>query len=349
MATLYLIEQNSILRKRGNRLLVCKRPPASRRYSAVLQKDIIRDLPAADVDHVMLFGNIQVTTSALHLLLEKGIELAIFKYGGELLGQLTPPMGKNIPLRIRQFECYRDPEFILGFSRDIVSAKIKNALEFLRQFHWNHPEAFEMKELNILEEMVEKAKQVTDLDNLLGIEGAAAAHYFKLYGTVIRPPWQFTGRSKRPPRDPVNAVLSFGYVIVCSQLQMLLDGMGLDPYLGFYHQVDYGRPGLALDLLEEFRHPLIDRLTATLFNKGVFEQSDFYHPISTAKHGERAVYLNTSGKRKFFLHYENALNEITPDVKTGDGFFPIFQCQVNNLIHAIQNNSPYAPYVIANS
>lgn len=348
MATLYLIEQNSILRKRGQRLLVCKRPPASRRYSAVLQKDIIRDLPAADVDHVMLFGNIQVTTSALHLLLEKGIEIAIFTYGGKLLGQLTPPKGKNIPLRIRQFECHRDPDFILGFSRVIVSAKIKNALAFLRQFHWNHPEAFDMKELNILEEMAEKAEQVADIDNLLGIEGAAAAQYFKLLGSVIRPPWQFTGRSRRPPQDAVNAVLSFGYVIVSSQLQMLLDGMGLDPYLGFYHQVDYGRPGLALDLLEEFRHPLIDRLTATMFNKGLFEQSDFFHPVSTAKNGGKAVYLNTSGKRKFFYHYETALNEIAPDVKAGDGFFPIFQRQINCLIHTIMENRPYKPYVIDN-
>lgn len=284
MATLYLIEQNTILRKQGNRLLVCQRPPASRRYSAVLQKDIIRDLPAADVDHVMLFGNIQVTTSALHLLLQKGIELAIFSYGGQLLGQLTPPMGKNIPLRIRQFERFRDPDFILHFARSIVAAKISNALTFLRQFHWNYPQTFESKELELFPAMISRASDAETLDSLLGTEGAAAAQYFKLFESVIQPPWRFKGRTKRPPKDPVNAVLSFGYVVVGSQIQMLMDGIGLDPYLGFYHQIDYGRPSLALDLLEEFRHPLVDRLAASLFNKAFLRRPTFLTPLLPRVH-----------------------------------------------------------------
>jgi CRISPR-associated protein Cas1 len=348
MATLYLVEQNTILRKQGKRLLICRRPPASRRYSAVLQKDIIRDLPAADVDHVMLFGNIQVTTSTLHLLLEKGIELAIFSYGGQLLGQLTPPMGKNIPLRIRQFERFRDPDFILQFSRKIVAAKISNALAFLRQFHWNYPRAFDLKELELFSEMISRASTTKTLDSLLGIEGSAAAHYFKLFEAVIQPPWEFKGRSKRPPEDPVNAVLSFGYVVVGSQIQMLLDGIGLDPYLGFYHQVDYGRPGLALDLLEEFRHPLVDRLTASLFNKGVFEEADFFNPSSPRDSSTVAVYLSTAGKKKFFLHYEKSLGEISPAPETGEGFFPLFQRQIQDLIRSIQDNTPYEPFTIAN-
>lgn len=344
MATLYLIEQNSILRKQGERLLVCRRPPASRRYSAVLQKDIIRDLPAADVDHVMLFGNIQVTTSALHLLLQKGIELAIFTYGGQLLGQLTPPMGKNLPLRIEQFHRYQDARFVLQFSRQIVRAKISNSLIFLNRFHANRPGVFNLSELDLLKQMHTRAESVADLETLRGIEGAAAAHYFSLFGKLFHPPWQFSGRSRRPPRDPVNAVLSFGYVVTGSQIQWFIDGAGLDPYLGFYHAVDYGRPSLALDIVEEFRHSFVDRLAILLFNQNILRESDFSQPPAGG------VFLSTSGKQKFFTHYQKLLGEISPEDSPGEnkGYLSLFQRQVNRLIHSIQENAPYQPYTIDN-
>jgi CRISPR-associated protein Cas1 len=348
MATLYLVEQNTILRKQGNRLLLCKRPPANRRYSAVLQGDILLDLPAADVDHVMLFGNIQVTTQALHFLLQKGVELALFRYGGELLGQLTPPLAKNITLRTQQFRRADDAQFTLQFSRQVVGGKISNALNFLRQFQANHPGIFLPGELEAFSRSLQKIPAANTLESLLGLEGAAAAHYFNLFGKIIRPPWSFSGRNKRPPKDPVNAVLSFGYVVVGAQIQALLDGIGLDPYLGFYHQLAYGRPGLALDILEEFRHPLVDRLAITLFNKNILQEADFFKPSSTGEAGG-GVYLSTSGKRKFFTHYEKMLGEFTltaaaPPARKG--YYPLFQQQISRLIRAIQDNASYEPFQI---
>lgn len=343
MATLYLVEQNTILRKRGNRFLLCKRPPASRRYCAVLQRDIILDLPCADVDHVMLFGNIQVTTSALHKMLEKGVELALFNFGGELLGQLTPPMGKNISLRLLQFYRFRDQQFVLNFSRQIVSAKIKNALTFLQEHHKNNPSVFDLIELRNLRSLIRKAETVTDMEALRGIEGAAAAKYFNLFGKMIKPPWKFAVRTRRPPRDAVNAVLSFGYVITGARLQSLLDGIGLDPYLGFFHQIDYGRPGLALDILEEFRHPLVDRLATILFNKGILRETDFFKPTGGG------VYLNTSGKRKYLEHYQNALGELFPTNQTGGkkGYIGVFQQQIGYLTDAIKEGIPYRPWLFS--
>lgn len=344
MATLYLVEQNSILRKQGDRLLVCHRPPASRRYSAVLQSDIIRDLPVTDVDHIMLFGNIQVTTSALHLLLEKGVELAIHSQGGRLLGQLTPPMGKNIPLRRQQFRRADDPEFALDISRQIVRVKIANCQGFLRRFQANHPGCFSHAELDYFSEAVSRSQSAGSLETLRGVEGAAAAQYFKLLGNMILPPWSFSGRKKRPPGDPVNAVLSFGYVIVGSQLQSLLDGIGLDPYLGFYHQEEYGRPSLALDLLEEFRHPLIDQLAIMLFNQNIMQESDFYNPPGGG------VYMTAPGKKKFFTHYEKMLGEISieENLPGRKGYFPVFQRQIQRLVRSIQENITYEPYIIGN-
>jgi len=349
MAILYLIEQNSILRKRGERLLVCRRPPASRRYSAVLQKDIIRDFPAADVDHVMLFGNIQVTTAAMHSMLRNGIEMAVFTSGGKLMGQLTPPMGKNIPLRISQFRRYEDSQFVLEFSRQIVKAKIANAQTLLTQFRANHPTVFTPSDLKFFKQMLSRAERCENLETLRGIEGSAAAHYFGLFGKLFEQPGMFAGRTRRPPQDPVNAVLSFGYVVTGSQIQWFLDGVGLDPYLGFFHAIDYGRPSLALDMLEEFRHSFVDSLAVKLFNQRILKESDFYHPPGGG------VYLNTRGKQKFFTHYQKMLGEISllhVDQSPEDfpveskGYLSLFQRQVHRLIRTIQEGVPYRPFVI---
>jgi len=347
MATLYLTEQNSILRKQGERLLVCQRPPANRRYSAVLQSDILLDLPCADVEHVMLFGNVQVTTSAMHKMLEHGIELALFSFSGELLGQLSPVMGKNVELRMRQFRQVNDPEIVLQMSRKFVTAKIGNALYFLKRFRWNNPGVYTDQELDEIKRLLDKSEHTGTLDSLRGLEGAAAAGYFELLSRMFRPPWKFEGRSRRPPKDPVNAVLSFGYTIIGSQIQALMDGSGLDPYLGFYHQMEYGRPSLALDLLEEFRHPFVDRLTLNLFNRSVFAEGDFYKPPAGG------VYMNNSGKKKFFRHFEALLGEarevvneqnIVDNQTPNKSYYRIYQEQIRRLINAVKEESEYEPY-----
>lgn len=136
-------------------------------------------------------------------------------------------------------------------------------------------------------------------------------------------------------------MLSFGYVIVGAELQALLDGVGFDPYLGFYHAIDYGRPGLALDLLEEFRHPLVDRLALSLFNLGVLAPQDF------ANLPGGGVYLNTAGKKKFFEQYERKLGELAAATDTAAkprGFRAAFQAQIAALMQAVQHNTAYQPF-----
>jgi CRISPR-associated protein Cas1 len=340
MATLYLIEQNTVLRKTGDRLLLCKKPHG-RKGGSPRVDEILLDLPCADVDHVMLFGNVQVTTQALQEMLEHGIEFAIFTFSGKLLGQLTPPQTKNIPLRIAQFRRHDDAEFCLRLAKAMVRNKIGNAVAMLREHRKNHPESITPAEVDALATLLARADHATDLPTLLGHEGAATAAYFRLLGRLFNPPWTFTTRTRRPPKDPVNAVLSFGYVIVGAELQALLDGAGFDPYLGFYHAVDYGRPGLALDLLEEFRHPLVDRLALNLFNLGSMTQQDF------APQPEGGIYLNTAGKKKFFGQYERMLGEWAADTDTADksrGFRTAFQDQIAKLSHTVLQGVDYVPF-----
>jgi len=358
MPVLYLIDQNTVLRKTSDRLVLTSKPPGSRTTSkSYSQADVLLELPCNDVDHVMLFGNIQVTTQALQELLEHGIELALFTFSGKLLGQLTPAASKNITLRIAQFEKHRDEKFVLNTAKAIVLNKIGNALAMLRQHRWNHPEIFTDAELAALEDLSKRADNADNLDSLRGHEGSATAAYFKLFGRMFKAPWKFSTRTRRPPKDPVNAVLSFGYVVVGSELQSLLDGAGFDPYLGFYHAVDYGRPSLALDILEEFRHTPVDRLALNLFNLGIMEKTDF---MNTPGDG---VYMNTSGKKKFFEQYEKMLGEhaghmdrstVEPsddliDDQSGPQpgkrtFRVVFQRQITALTKAVAEGKDYAPF-----
>jgi len=122
-----------------------------------------------------------------------------------------------------------------------------------------------------LESSRERAARQTAIESLLGVEGDAARIYFGMFGTMLRSDLTFAGRSRRPPRDPVNALLSFGYTLLTTELTGALAAQGLDPFVGVLHDLDYGRPSLALDLLEEFRQPIIDRLVLSVVNRGVLK------------------------------------------------------------------------------
>ena len=207
MAALYLLEQNTVLRKSGDRLLFCKKRPPGRTWAGVRQDDILLELPCADVSHVMVFGNIQITTQTMHHLLERGIEMALFTAHGRLCGQLTPPGGKNILLRQKQYKKHEDAEFILDYSKTIVAHKIFQSLDTVRRYAHNHPQVFETEEFSRLEEQAGKIHNAKDLASLLGYEGSASAMYFKLLGRMLPKEWRMKGRNRRPPKDAPNAVL----------------------------------------------------------------------------------------------------------------------------------------------
>ena len=302
------------------------------RKSGVRQSEILLEIPCADIDQVMLFGNVQVTTQAIQELLQHGIELAIFTFSGKLLGQITPPKTKNIILRIDQFKRFQDPQFCIDLAKQFVVRKIDAMLSVLKAHQSNYPDAFRSDELSQLVNLAKQASNADNSNSLLGFEGTATSQYFKLFGTMLKHPWEFNGRNRRPPKDPVNAVLSFGYVLVGAEIQSLLDGVGFDPYLGFYHRLRYGRPSLALDLLEEFRHNLVDRLALNLFNLGILKEEDFDRLSNSG------VYLGTSGKKKFFVHYERMMGTYQSEIDSIDkkkGFRMIFQQRIAELAKQI--------------
>ena len=263
MSTLYLTEQGAVLRQAGERVVVEN------------DGEKLLDVPLFKVDTILIYGMVQVTTQALSMLLEAGVELAFLTMDGRLKGQLTPPKAKNVVLRMNQYRRAIDPEFSLTMAKQVVRGKVENGLAALRRFRYNHPE-IEMKDCDErLQTALQTLERKTTASTVLGVEGIAAVAYFDGLARMCLGELKFKGRNRRPPQDPINALLSLGYVMVGNELSSLLDGMGFDPYIGFLHGIDYGRQSLALDMVEEFRCPVVDRFTLYLANRNMLRADDF--------------------------------------------------------------------------
>ena len=326
MATLFITEQNAVLRKTSERLIVEK------------DHKVLLEVPSLKLETVLIYGNVQVTTQALCELLDHGIELALLSRSGRLRGQLTPPKAKNMRLRMRQYELSQDEAFCLELSRTVVATKIASSAAVLWRFRKNHPDALAESEIADVERAAEGLETVASLDSLRGVEGTAAARYFHCLGRMAPAAVRFEGRNRRPPRDPLNALLSFGYVLVGSEIQSLLDAMGFDPYLGFYHQIDYGRPSLALDLLEEFRAPLVDRLSLRLLNLGILAVDDF------TKTPEGGVVLEREALKRYFAAYQEQLTQEIALPEGSRSFRDLFRRQAERLARALTEGEPYMPF-----
>ncbi len=331
MANLYLTEQGAVLHKSGDRLIVTK------------QEATLLEVPCHQIDAVLIFGNVHFTTPAVRELVEHGIEMALFTRRGKLLCQLTPPMAKNVLLRFRQYELSKDKDFSLSFARSIVAAKIGNGLALVAQHAYNHKEAGLDAEMDELRRQIEHAGNAANHDELLGIEGSAARTYFEAFGRMVRAELGFEGRRKHPPADPVNAMLSLGYTLLSNEAGWILDGIGFDPYIGFLHQPHYGRASLATDMVEEFRAPVVDRLTLRLVNNRVLTESDFY---STG--GSGSVFMRRESLGKYFREYEGFIGEglAVSDDKPPSSLREQLRHQAYALERALTAAETYQPFAL---
>jgi len=282
MPTLYVTEQRARLEKEYKRLLVTQ------------DDKVIFRAPLHRISEVVLVGYVGATTPALLALLHADIPVLWVKRTGALVGRLTPPTPKNLPLRRLQYQQDDDPAFALRFARDVVAGKLRNqrvlALRVLRR----QPDA-DRAPLQQIYQAEKQVKDAPDLATLRGIEGSGARAYFAIYQQAFDPAWDFTNRNRRPPKDPVNALLSLGYTLLGYAIMTALEAVGLDPYLGFFHAEKYGRPALALDLVEEFRAPFVDSLVMRVINWQMLKPEDF----APRARGDPGVYLNDHGLRVF--------------------------------------------------
>lgn len=260
-----------------------------------------------DVSQVVLMGNVYLTTPTLHELMRREIPVTWHSYGGWFLGHTVGVGHKNVELRAAQYKGSFDEQVCLRLARGFVRAKIVNSRVLLRR-NWRS-EADYTAPTKDLKRLVEQAARARDLTTLLGIEGNAAAIYFGHLNHLIKTDddgvhlhFDFNGRNRRPPTDPVNALLSYAYGLLTRTWSVTLTAVGFDAYRGFYHQPRYGRPALALDMMEPFRPLIADSAALTAINNGEVRPSDFIHAGS-------GVNLTKEGRKRFIATFERRLSQ----------------------------------------
>ena len=255
-----------------------------------------------ELSQLVLLGNVQVSAQAIRELCGREIPVCWMSFGGWLSGFADGLGHNNVELRRAQFRAAEDAGTALRLARRFVRNKVANCRTLLRR---NHPDAPEstLREMSMLADGTESA---SGLPELLGIEGNAARLYFEAFPALIRAgkdlAFDFTTRSRRPPKDPVNALLSFAYSLLAKDIAVAARAVGLDPFLGFYHQPRYGRPALALDLMEEFRPIIADSVVLSAINTGAVTGSDFVR-------SSLGVAMKPEGRKRFMRAYERRLEE----------------------------------------
>ncbi len=276
-----------------------------------------------EIEQVVLMGKIEVTSSAVSLLLKEGIDCVFLSSSGSYKGRLVGNLSKNVLLRIRQFERFSDRAFATKMAASIVAGKITNQRNILMRVQRELSDRELANDLARMRRIKETLKDIKDLDIVRGYEGEAAAIYFKHFGKAIKnPDFSFTGRNKRPPRDPINACLSFGYTLLAVVLESMIMEIGFDPFLGCLHEPSYGRPSMVLDMMEEFRPIVVDSLVLRLINRRQLTLADFGPPereVEFSLEGEvlkeelsdtrDAIYLQGSGRKVFVTSFFARLRE----------------------------------------
>lgn len=288
MSALHITRDGSVLRKVDERLKV------------TFEKETVIDVPLIKVDQVIIWGRVTVTPSTVRSLLEHGIEIIYLSAYGKYIGRVQPEFSKNSILRKAQYRASEDKEKVTSISKHLVYGKLANMRTILlRAERFNELEGKIEEAIERIRIGIRRLKDAASTDEVRGYEGAGTAAYFGVFGELIKADdFSFDGREKRPPTDPVNALLSLGYVLLTNDIHTACNIVGFDPYIGFLHTDKYGKPSLPLDLVEEFRPVIVDSLVLSLINKRVVQIDDFDVELGN-------VYkLKDGAFKKFLQHYE---------------------------------------------
>ncbi len=307
--TLYLQEQGSILRKEGER------------FSVEKEERQINDIIVRRVDQILVLGNVSLTTPAMQYCMKNNIPITFISQHGSYFGRLEATTNDNSAVERFQYLRSLDEPFAFDIASRIVQAKIRNSRTMIqkrRAMAWESNG--ELKEkfdttLSLMTSLAEHTKTCENMEALRGLEGKAAALYFELFGLLFKKELPFYTdafrRIRRPPTDPVNSLLSFGYTLLHNNVFSLVRMKGLNPYIGFLHAEDKGNPALINDLVEEFR-TIIDSMTLYTLNKGVLRNKDFYYRKDKA-----GCFLTDEARKKFLEVFEQRMWEESLDPQSG--------------------------------
>jgi CRISPR-associated protein Cas1 len=266
-------------------------------------KQKLLQVPIHAISGIFCFGNIMVSPQLMGFCGEKGVNLAFFTPYGRYLARVQGKQSGNVLLRRQQYNLVDEQS--ANIAKNIIAAKVQSSKAVLQRHNRNHgPNEDITKQVSALNHIIERLALQTDLDKIRGFEGEAASRYFAVFNQLITKkgsPLVFNGRTRRPPKDPINAMLSFLYSVFGQDVSAALQGVGLDPQVGFLHQERPGRDSLGLDLLEEFRAYIIDRIVLTLINREQVKADDFVTEVSGAvkmKDDTRKLLLQTLQEKK---------------------------------------------------
>ena len=288
MGTLYITQDDAFIGKTDERLTV------------KANKQTLQDIPLIKLDGVVVLGRATVSPAVVIELLERKIPLSFLTHTGRYLGRLEPELTKNIFVRSAQWKAIAPSEPATHIVQGFIRGKLKNYRNTLLRGQREYPELDFEKALTQVEQAITPLDRTTSIDSLRGLEGSGSAAYFGCFNRLIRvDDFQFEARRRRPPTDPVNALLSLGYSLLRHDIQSAVNLIGFDPYLGYLHTQRYGRPSLALDLMEEFRPLVVDAVVLSALNRKAIAPADFTtEPLSNA------VSLTPEGLRIFLRLYE---------------------------------------------
>jgi len=327
--TLYVTRQESYLHKERETIVVKN------------GDDKLGQFPALTVGNILCFGQISVSPFLMGYCGEQGIGLSFYTEYGKFLARVQGKQTGNVLLRRAQYRWADDEAKSTSVARIMVAAKVANSRSVLMRELRNHGENVTLQSaVDRLEVSLRRAQHAASVEEAMGIEGDAANAYFGVFNELIRGSgFAFGGRVRRPPTDPVNALLSFVYSLIANECASALQGVGLDPYVGFLHKDRPGRVSLALDLLEEFRAPWADRFVLTLINRRQVQLSDFVTEASGA------VRLTDDARKALLTAYQERkqteINHPYLDESVPIGLLP--HCQAMLLARHIRGDTEYYP------
>ena len=334
MSTLYLVQQGTTLRKDQGRFLI--KPPQESEV----------EVPIREVERVLVFGNVQITTAVISSCLELQIPVVFLSQLGQYKGHLWSAERSSLVVETAQFQRQQDQPFKLAIAREMVRGKLWNSKQLLLRLNRKRqlPEvAAAIESLTQAMGAVGLPENTGTLDQIRGYEGAGAARYFVALGKlIVDSGFELTERNYHPPKDPMNSLLSFGYTLLLNTVVSLLLAEGLNPYLGNLHGAERAKAYLAFDLMEEFRSPIVDTLVMKLVNQKVLKPTDFSWFTE-----EGGTYLVESARRVFLRQFEARMSLKTthPDVQGQVSYRRVIQLQVQRYRKAVLGNMGYEAFL----
>lgn len=319
MAYLYVIENSGVVSVNSNYVIVN------------VKDNISRKVPIETLESISVFGRAQVTTQCIQECLVRGIPVLYYSKSGKYFGMLNSTGHVNVERQRKQDKLY-DSEFAFLMSKRILTAKIKNQEVVLRRYARNqeYDISDEIKMMNIA---IKKLDTCSEIDQLMGYEGMAAKYYFKALSQLVVPEFKFNGRSRRPPKDEFNSMLSLGYSILMNEIYGKLQGRGLNPYFGLMHRDREKHPTLASDLMEEWRAIIVDSVVMSLVNGHEIFIENFTHDLY-----EPGYFLDNNGMKIFINKMEIKLhtdNKYLDYVEYSVSFRRAIELQIMQLVKAI--------------